>query len=92
LFEDGSWHHFAVVFTTDTTVAANNTVDIYIDGVLNQGSLTQFGNPYGTGTNGVDFSGRYGGTEPTDGLLDEIRIYNRALTAVEVTALYNQSR
>jgi len=35
------------------------------------------------------FGIRANGTLPFDGLLDDVRIYNRALSAAEITALYN---
>jgi hypothetical protein len=36
--------------------------------------------------------GRYDGVRDFDGLIDEVRIYNRALSASEVTQLYNASK
>jgi hypothetical protein len=89
---DGNWHHFAVIFTTDTSVSANNNVTIYVDGVLDQGTIFRTGLPYVSPT-AVDL--RLGTRrisnvlDQFNGLGDDIRIYNRALTATEVKQLYN---
>ncbi len=89
---NGTWHHFATVITTDTVTAGNNNVVIYIDGALNQGSLSA-GQVYGSaGDNKVQIGTRYSGDQLFSGSIDEVRIYNRALTAAEVLGLYNQSR
>lgn len=89
--DDNKWHHFAAVITTDTVTSGNNNIIIYIDGVLNQGSLTA--GVYGTAADSkVQIGTRYSGTNPFLGSIDEVRIYNRALTATEVLGLYNQSR
>jgi len=85
---DGVWHHFATVITTDTVTAGNNNINIYVDGVLNQGSLTA-GTTYGTaGDNKVQIGARYSGDRPFSGSMDETRIYNRALSAGEIQSLY----
>jgi hypothetical protein len=36
------------------------------------------------------YPGAYGGAEYFPGVLDEVRIYNRALSAEEVASLYQQ--
>jgi hypothetical protein len=35
---DGNWHCLAMVATTDTTTAVNNSISLYYDGVLDQGA------------------------------------------------------
>lgn len=89
---DGAWHHFAAIVTTSTTVSASNDISIYIDGALNQGSIVRDGNPYAiTSTNLMlglsSFAGGY-----FSGSLDEMRVYNRALTEAEIKSLYSASR
>jgi Concanavalin A-like lectin/glucanases superfamily/Bacterial Ig domain/Chitobiase/beta-hexosaminidase C-terminal domain/Bacterial Ig-like domain (group 2) len=79
---DGNWHHVALVIRLGTSVS------FYIDGALSSSqaidtaaapapSLFQFGlnpwTPYGTYFNGT---------------MDEVRIYNRALSANDVASLY----
>jgi len=77
----GSWYH--VVFTNNGTTSV-----MYVNGNLvaaNSGVITQ-------NTNDI-FLGRYFDSTRTpywfNGILDDIRIYNRAITSDEVTALYN---
>jgi hypothetical protein len=90
---DGLWHLVTVAFTTDTVTAANNTLAIYIDGLLSQGSLTQSGDPYLASTVsakiGVEadlLAGSY-----FNGSIDDVRIYGRELTAQEVWEAYVDS-
>src|SRR3989338_2412744 len=78
---DNVWHH--VVGTYDTTA---NEMKVYVDGVLE-----------GTETETVDVSStaltNYVGIRsdglPFIGLIDDLRVYSRALSASEVSQLYN---
>lgn len=84
---DGKWHFIV------GTRSASKTANIYVDGVLE----TTF---TGTGVNGgIEVSiPLYIGSDDTavsDGLngsIDEVRIYNRALSVPEISALYNLGR
>ena len=76
----GSWSHVACVYT-------NRNMEIYINGEL----LSTGYFPYETGTNTADNSlgigarlVGYGAERYLEGSLDDIRIYNRALTAGEI--------
>ena len=89
-FTTPGWHHFAVVW--DPNSAANS--EIYVDGVddnaTDTGTIGNIGDlsntrPIAIGSNSLA-SGQ------CDCLLDEIRVYKRALSAAEIAALYNQSR
>ncbi|MBC7883942.1 MAG: T9SS type A sorting domain-containing protein, partial [Saprospiraceae bacterium] len=76
------WKH--VVMTHDGT-----TDRIYFDGVqVNEkpyaGPLNTTGYPFGIGYDPIDHGNYF------DGALDEVQIYNRALTAQEVLDLYNE--
>jgi hypothetical protein len=80
---DDVWHHFAATYDGTTMV-------IYIDGVLDisaPASVTIPDNdsPVTIGTNG-HHTGRV-----FNGLMDEVRIYDRALTAGEVAQLYTNA-
>lgn len=80
----GQWKY--VVFVHDGT-----TDKIYIDGALaNQknvaGALNDTGFPLSIGNNPID-GGNY-----FNGDLDDLQIYNKALTAAEITALYNAQK
>ena len=79
----GQWHHVVFVKT-----GVGDLGNLYIDGVL-QTSYT--GSIASTPSNSVDFLiGRYtsSGYE-FNGLIDDVRIYNRALTTNEITTIYN---
>jgi subtilase family serine protease len=74
------WHHIALA-STDTTV------DLYIDGVLKgssaRQSITTTANPFRIG-----FTSNFGGTA-FSGLIDEVDIFDRALTSSEINEIYN---
>ena len=80
----GSWMH--IVGVNDVTT---NNAYIYINGVAaaNRGSRL----PYtGRGNFTIGKQGEYaGGAEYFQGALDDIRIYNRALSAAEIQSLYS---
>lgn len=79
------WHHFAAVFDDD-----NNTFKLYIDGALAAtASNTASINYSGLGANTV--IGRQGNANTAmdfTGVIDDVRVYNYAITAAEVEALY----
>lgn len=86
---DGNWHQVTYVIGTNTTNSSLCTCTIYVDGIQ-----------VATGAG----SGIYSYSDPTvnwtigtrnlataisfTGQLDDVRIYNRALTAAEISALY----
>lgn len=75
-----TWHHVAVVLTSNTT-------DIYVDGVVQ--SLSDVGSP-DTSTLNLSTEGKIGQSiwRTYDGKLDDVRIYDRALSTSEVMQLY----
>ena len=79
-FPDGSWHHIFVVYDISA-----NTATLYRDGT-SVAVVTSAG--AGAANNGVLHMGSRGGSYPIPGSIDDVRIYNRALTGAEVTALY----
>ncbi|MDD4476776.1 MAG: DUF1566 domain-containing protein [Patescibacteria group bacterium] len=83
---DNYWHYFAV---TRSGSSGNWVESIYIDGVLDK-TDTITTNPNGGTTDGVAI-GRFGGYADSykfKGNLDDIRIYNRALSLNEIKQLY----
>ena len=77
----GQWQH--VVGTYD-----RNTVKLYLNGVLvaslaHSAALTITGNPVLIGVSGFD-------DDYFHGAMDDIRIYDRALTEAEIQELYNE--
>src|SRR6266508_2978089 len=80
-----SWHHIAVVYDSSSTL---NNAGLYINGVKQ--TISEITSPLGTQTvNGGNGEIGIIGTG-WDGLIDELRIHNRALTAAEIVSLYNQ--
>lgn len=75
-----AWHHIAVSSTTDS-------ISVYIDGVLD-GTTTRSTISTSLNPLRIGFTTNYGGT-PFNGLLDEVKLFNRALTAEEIMAIYN---
>lgn len=77
---DGKWHH--VVMTK-----AANLLSIYVDGIFiaSNGTTTFTGNY----NNLITYFGFDGGTRFFTGNLDEIGLWSRALSASEVTNLFN---
>ncbi len=96
---NGNWHQFTGIFDTNAGVSANGSeFSIYVDGVLDNGQTIIY-NPFG-----LNAQAPFSGTDLTigkmkdyvsslhtnySGSLDDIRIYNRALSAPEVAALYD---
>ena len=83
LVTEGNWHHIAITF--DSTSGTGLTT-VYVDSV-NAGTLD------GTPTHSTDFKfGRSGdyAVEYFNGSIDQVRIFNSALSASNVTDLYNE--
>lgn len=78
---DGQWHHLAGVYTRS---GQNLTIDTYVDGVLIGSHTTAVGD---ISANSALLFGRYLGQPMLQGSLDDIRVYGRALTSAEVSAL-----
>lgn len=77
-YANGQWHHLAVV------VRANlHTIQLYIDGVLAM-SRSRYPN---TATSQIYFGRSVNGGTFFNGSLDEIAIYDRAVTALEVATI-----
>jgi len=75
----GVWYHVAATWD-------GSTVRIYVNGVLNNTPAAR------TGTIGVDtrpaYIGGRSGTDYFDGMIYDVRLYNRALSQADITYLY----
>ncbi|WP_034591026.1 LamG-like jellyroll fold domain-containing protein [Hamadaea tsunoensis] len=85
-FGDGAWHHLALV-------RAAGVLSLSVDGVVLgaapiAGSLT-YGDAYAVG--GWQFGARLDGADRLTGSLDEIRVFDRALTSAELDAVRTQN-
>ena len=82
---DGEWHYVAVTiaFETDGT---NDTMKVYIDGDLSIGYETNTVDINQHSGPAADFIVTFGarGTTPFNGLIDDVRIYDHALSEVEI--------
>ena len=78
---DGLWHHVAGTFKTPYLV-------LYVDGVNKGTDSTTLTSPLAPGTADFSIGDRAAGGYYFKGAIDDVRIYNRALTAAEVLKVY----
>lgn len=78
----GTWSHAVLTFD-------GSRITIYLNGGNAQSSTITFS---GTYTTGLAVSSLYGGGQYFTGSLDDVRIYNRALSAGEVNKLWQMGR
>jgi hypothetical protein len=82
-----TWHHVAAVWDVDT-----KTAKLYIDGVETSYQTTQPGDgPYNSDASRNKEIGRIphvGGAQYFDGTIDDVRIYDKALSAGDIWQLY----
>jgi hypothetical protein len=86
----GQWAHIAITFSWDETTTTGTAI-IYINGVACGTSTFAGFNPSLLGNTAYNFIGRSRWAQDGNGMnatLDDIRFYNRALTASDITALY----
>jgi hypothetical protein len=85
----GAWHFVGYTFT------GSGTVTLYLDGAFSQSSVSGFNtvipapsdaSVIGSGPNGQE------GARYFNGRIDDVRVYNRALSASEVQTLYDLGR
>jgi CSLREA domain-containing protein len=83
VIDGGAWHHIAATFSD-----ATDTKTLYVDGAVDAqdaattGSISTNGQPVRIGNNS-EVTTRFWG-----GLIDEVTLYNRALSAAEIAALH----
>jgi hypothetical protein len=78
-----SWHHVAGVFN-----GSAGTLMIYIDGVLNN-TLPSIPSQLDTNVTPYEIGGFSAYADNLDGLIDEVAIFNQALTGTDVQNIYN---
>jgi hypothetical protein len=85
----GTWHHLAVVYNNSQTGAS--VVSLYIDGVLQTPtrSLYSSNNTNNFGNNPIYLFSRAGTSLFGAGMIDDLRIYNSALSAAEIQQIYS---
>jgi len=87
IYNDDTWHHLAAVVTTSTSDPLQNAATIYVDG--SPVSITEQKFTAYTASDAVWLVGAPR-SQPDyfSGVLDDIRVYSRALSAAEVSQLY----
>jgi len=83
--QDNRWHH---VVGTIRQSGSDYVYSIYVDGKLDNTLTNSMG--LAATSNGWDIGERYDGIQSYRGLIDDVRIFDRALTPAEVRKLYNQ--
>jgi hypothetical protein len=78
---DGRWHHAAGVASVD------GDTEIYLDGVRIDHDISRLPFTYAAAPSALIVGRAMSGGQPFDGWLDEVRIYDRALSAAEIQAL-----
>jgi len=93
-YADNIWHHFAVVFNSQLGQIIFSQFLIYIDGIqiqsvpYYQGNTSVVTSPINNNGIPTILGNAFGGGDHFKGLLDDIGIWNRALTLQEITNLY----
>jgi hypothetical protein len=90
---DNQWHHVAAVLADDGTPDVSE-IKLYVDGLLQATTVSsaQAINTLAAADvliGAFDSAGTKGGY--FNGLMDDVRIYNRALSSTEIVAVINQS-
>jgi hypothetical protein len=82
----GAWHHLVVVLR----VGAPYTGELYVDGVLAGRNAAMSLHPADLGATRTNYLGRstLASVPFLAGLIDDFRVYRRALTAAEITSLF----
>ena len=85
---DNNWHHAVFTVPGNSTSDISNSI-LYIDGYSQNTATTAL-----TAGQTAKTACRLGGASSviTNGLIDEVRIYSRVLSAAEVQALYNATK
>lgn len=95
IINDGRWHHIVAVITTNTSSEAGNTAIVFIDGsseavtqsLPGNGAYADLGSAAAVGIGGRSFPG---GTNFFSGQVDEVAIWNTALTTAQIKTIYDQ--
>ena len=87
----GVWHHLAVVF--DKSQTGTNGLRLYVDGALQPVNWCSSAstNTNNFGNNPLYFFSRGGISQFNSGTVDDLRIYNSALTTEQIQRIYNSA-
>jgi len=82
--ETGRWYYVAGVYD-------GSNVTLYVDGIAAASPPSQTGTIYDSDST-VRIGAGTAGASRANGIIDEVRIYNKALSQSEITELYNMGR
>jgi hypothetical protein len=99
-YSDNTWHFFVVTFNGSNGTMYSSQYKIYIDNIwvsssfldsaaVNGANTGTFTAPIANTTNSTTLGNNNKGGDAMIGKLDDIGIWNRALTETEITTLYN---
>jgi len=87
--DDGNWHYIVGVF--DDT--ATNEMKVYVDGSFEgEISTTNLPDFSGTRSDRPDSIGSRGDSYYMNGTIDDVRIYDRALSSAEIQTIYDSTK
>lgn len=87
-FNTGAWYHVAIVF--DGSLASTERAKLYVNGSLDKTS-TETSTSIPNYTSALHIGTLLPGNPVFDGLIDEVRFHRRALSALEITAIRNET-
>jgi len=89
VLSDNRWHHVAVVYDQSTTGPFSGAMSIYIDGQFDTGSAVGLDWSWAAGQQiELGLSHDTNSWQAYQGLLDDVRIYNRVLSGTEIASLH----
>lgn len=87
--DSNTWRHVAFTFAGTSTPSGLN---VYVDGALSNGTVTYNSLSLSILNNQALVIGKFAaGGAPTDGLIDDVRIYDKVLSADEISCIYNDT-
>ena len=86
---DNLWHHIAVVLENDGSPDVSEVL-LYVDGRLEPISASSSLSVHTSASDNVKLGVGFSGTALTEGAIDEVKIYSRALDAAEISQLYHE--
>jgi hypothetical protein len=89
VLSDNRWHHVAIVYDQSTTGPFSGAMSIYIDGQFDTGSAVGFDWSWVSGQE-IELGLSHDTTswQAYQGLLDDVRVYNRVLSGTEIASLH----
>ena len=88
-YNDGTWKHVVVTYTGN---GSRTGLSIYVNGISDTVASGNNTNPGTLVNSDLRIGSRGGGAPPQfQGLMDDVRLYSRALSATEVSQLYTNT-